>query len=60
MASRFHSLLRSKIEKRLEERIFNLVGGGAGSKSEYREQVGYIEALKDTLKDCEDVEREMT
>lgn len=56
--TRFHTLLRVKIEALRRDRVEDLIKGTADSKSAYRAQVSYIQALDDVLGLCQETERD--
>ena len=56
--TRFHTLLRHRIEEEIRKCSDQAMAGGAIDYATYREQVGYIRGLRDVLTLCEDIERE--
>lgn len=56
--TRFHSLLRAKIEERMGVLAEEAASGMAKDFPAYREYVGQFRAYQDCLKMCEDIEAE--
>jgi hypothetical protein len=59
MTTRFHALLEKKIEEEIENRAASLASGAAADYPHYRESVGYINGLRDSIKLCDDVEQDL-
>lgn len=59
MITRFHSLLQKKVEAAIEERTIQVYTGVCLDYAGYREQVGYIQGLTDSLKLGDEVEQDM-
>lgn len=59
MTTRFHSLLEKKIEETLQSRMASLASGAAADYPLYKENVGYMNGLRDALKLCDEVEQDM-
>lgn len=57
--TRFHSLLEGKINLEVEKRASSLLNGEATDYARYIGSVEYIRGLRDSLKLCEEIEREM-
>lgn len=57
--TRFHELLERKIKEAVETRSDSLASGHAADYPVYRENVGYINGLKEALTLADDVEREL-
>ena len=55
----FHRLLRKKIEDAVRNRSDSLSDGAAIDYPHYRENVGYIHGMLDTLKLCDEIEQEL-
>jgi hypothetical protein len=57
--TRFHTLLRERIEQALDSYKNDLALGIAKDYAEYKFSAGYVSGLRDTLKFCEDIEGEI-
>ena len=42
----------------IDNRTFSLASGGARDMEAYREQVGYLSALNDVIRKCQELEQE--
>ena len=56
--TRFHSILESKINEAVENRSKSIASGDASDYAHYRENVGYIRGLQESLKICDDIAAE--
>ena len=59
MTTRFHSLLEKKVEEAIQSRSAGVVAGQCVDYPSYRENVGYINGLMDSLKLCDEVEQDL-
>jgi hypothetical protein len=59
MATRFHGLLQKKVEEAIQARTASVIAGQCIDYSIYKENVGYINGLIDSLKLCDEVEQDM-
>ena len=59
MATRFHLLLEKKIDEAIQNRTVSLASGAAADYPHYKENVGYINGLRDALNLCDEVEQDM-
>lgn len=57
--SRFHNLLREKINAAMEGHSASLICGQAKDYADYRDGCGYIRGLNDALRLCEDIEGDL-
>lgn len=57
--SRFHNLLRAKVEEKLVDIADSVCSGQLPDYPAYRDMVGYIRGLNDALRLCEDIERDL-
>lgn len=57
--TRFHTLLDAKLREVLVSRGEDLTSGVAKDYAEYKFEIGYLRALKDVLKICDEVNEEM-
>lgn len=56
----FHQLLRAKLTEHMNNEIERMISGEYHDYAVYREQVGYLRALKTVLEVAEEIERGMT
>lgn len=56
--TRFHKLLKAKIDAELDRQIEALSDGKSSDWADYKRRVGYVAALREVLELCEDVEKE--
>lgn len=56
--TRFHTLLRIKIEEAIRNRSESIVSGHCDDYASYRGNVEYVNGLKDALELCQEVEKE--
>lgn len=56
--TRFHTLLREKIDKARAERIESISSTALPDYAAYRQEVGYLSGLVDALALCDEVEKE--
>ena len=56
--TRFHSLLEERLRKLVDDRAASLVRGAAADFAQYQYNVGWVQGVEDSLKICEDIERE--
>jgi len=56
--SRFHTLLKKKIENAMQTRVATLVTGVPEDYAAYKFEVGYLTGLNDVLALCEETDRE--
>jgi len=56
--SRFHTLLKKKIENAMQTRVGALVTGVPEDYAAYKFEVGYMTALNDVLELCQETDRE--
>ncbi len=56
--TRFHAILKEKIEKAVQDRLLSLASGGAQDYPQYRDNVGYLRGLNDALSLCDEIEKE--
>lgn len=56
--TRFHSLLRVKIEEAVDTRSGSMASGACQDYASYRESVGYIKGLVDALNLADEIEKE--
>ena len=54
----FHRALFRVLEGKMDERMALVASGNAANYEDYRQQVGYLQALNDVLGFCEDIEKE--
>jgi hypothetical protein len=57
--SRFHNLLRERVQKAIIEYSDSIIGGQAKDFADYRDACGYIRGLNDALRLCEDIEGDL-
>ncbi len=57
--SRFHNLLREKVNKTISEYTESVISGLMRDHADYRDSCGYIRGLKDALRLCEDIEQDL-
>jgi hypothetical protein len=55
--SYFHKLLRNRIGEEILSRTSYLAEGSAIDFPDYRYRVGYLQALRDVVEMCSDIER---
>ncbi len=55
----FHRQLHGELTKDMEDRAMALALGSASDLQEYRFNVGYIQAIKNVLDRCEEIDRRM-
>lgn len=60
MLSRFHTLLRIRLQELIDSRSTSVIDGSVQDYASYKYHVGYIAGLRDALILCDDVEREMS
>jgi hypothetical protein len=53
----FHRMLRDEMRVAVGDRVEALADGSAGSFDDYRYQCGYLQAIKDVLDKCLEIER---
>jgi hypothetical protein len=53
----FHRALYRVLTEKIDARMVLLAKGSASSHDDYRQQVGYLEALNDVLGYCEEIEK---
>lgn len=56
--TRFHSLLRVKIDEAVDARSGSMASGACTDYPSYRESVGYIKGLIDALNLADEIEKE--
>jgi|KBSMisStandDraft_5_1062788.scaffolds.fasta_scaffold1120098_2 hypothetical protein len=56
--TRFHALLRAKIEETIEARAGSIASGQCADYAAYRENVGFIKGLMDALALADEIEKE--
>lgn len=57
--TRFHTLLRVKVESAIENRSASIAAGEAADYPDYFKSVGYIQGLKESMELAKEVERDM-
>lgn len=55
----FHAALKRKIEEQISYRRDQICSGAAGSFEDYRNRVGYLQAMNDIIEHCIDVESKL-
>ena len=56
--TRFHTLLRAKVQETIEIRVGSISAGQCTDYASYRENVGYIKGLMDALGLADEIEKE--
>jgi len=56
--TRFHALLRAKVEETIEARAACIAAGQCADYAAYRENVGFIKGLMDALALADEIEKE--
>jgi hypothetical protein len=57
--SRFHNLLKEKVQAAIKDTEASITGGHAADYSEYKYWVGYARGLNDALRLCDDIEGDL-
>ena len=57
--TRFHSLLKDRVRKLVDDRAASLARGACADYAQYQYNVGYILGAEDVLKICSDIEGEI-
>lgn len=55
----FHRSLHSALMEELHKRVDSIASGAAKNFEDYKEKIGYIKALNDSLDKCKEIETEM-
>lgn len=58
--SRFHSILEAKIKEQVDSRAASLVRGAAKTYDQYQYNIGYVQAMDDVLKLCDEIEGDLS
>ena len=53
----FHRQLYRTITEKIDDRMSLIASGHCSSHEEYRQEVGYLQALNDVLGFCEEIEK---